>query len=73
MTIIEVDGVSHLPHNVDSIQVFAAQRYSFIVSFIPAVFYNFVLKLTARAAQCKSADRKLLDPSVPQHYEVAEL
>ena len=32
MTIIEVDGVNHQPHTVDSIQIFAAQRYSFIVS-----------------------------------------
>nr|AIZ72724.1 laccase E [Trametes hirsuta] len=29
MTIIEVDGVSSRPHAVDSIQIFAGQRYSF--------------------------------------------
>ncbi|KAJ7229763.1 Cupredoxin [Mycena haematopus] len=30
-TIIEVDGVNHLPLPVDSIQIFAGQRYSFIL------------------------------------------
>jgi FtsP/CotA-like multicopper oxidase with cupredoxin domain len=32
MTIIEVDGANHQPLVVDSIQIFVAQRYSFIVS-----------------------------------------
>ena len=32
MTVIEVDGVNSQPLNVDSIQIFAAQRYSFVVS-----------------------------------------
>ena len=32
MTIIEVDGVNHEPLPVDSLQIFTAQRYSFIVS-----------------------------------------
>ncbi|KAJ7919626.1 laccase [Mycena leptocephala] len=32
LTIIEVDGVSHKPLTVDSIQIFAAQRYSFILN-----------------------------------------
>ncbi|EPQ52617.1 laccase [Gloeophyllum trabeum ATCC 11539] len=31
MTIIEVDGVNHQPHTVDSIQILAGQRYSFIL------------------------------------------
>ncbi|KAJ7779416.1 laccase [Mycena maculata] len=31
-TIIEVDAVNHLPLPVDSIQIFAAQRYSFILT-----------------------------------------
>ncbi|KAJ6537795.1 laccase [Mycena capillaripes] len=31
-TIIEVDGVSHQPLTVDSIQIFAAQRYSFVMT-----------------------------------------
>ena len=34
MTIIEVDAINHVPHLVDSIQIFAGRRYSFIVSFI---------------------------------------
>ncbi|CDO69469.1 Laccase [Trametes cinnabarina] len=37
MTIIEVDGVNHLPLTVDSIQIFAAQRYSFILNATEAV------------------------------------
>ncbi|KAK7682785.1 laccase, multicopper oxidase, benzenediol:oxygen oxidorectuctase [Cerrena zonata] len=32
MTIIEVDGVNSQPLNVDSIQIFAGQRYSFVLN-----------------------------------------
>jgi iron transport multicopper oxidase len=32
MTIIEVDGVNHMPLVVDSIQIFVGQRYSFILN-----------------------------------------
>ncbi|KAJ6528614.1 laccase [Mycena vulgaris] len=32
MTIIEVDGVNHQPLTVDSIQIFAGQRYSFVLN-----------------------------------------
>ncbi|KAJ7048951.1 laccase [Mycena amicta] len=32
MTIIEVDAVNHIPHTVDSIQIFAGQRYSFVLA-----------------------------------------
>nr|BBB89276.1 laccase [Grifola frondosa] len=32
MTIIEVDGVNHEPLDVDSLQIFAGQRYSFILT-----------------------------------------
>ncbi|KAI0317042.1 laccase [Amylostereum chailletii] len=32
LTIIEVDGVNHQAHTVDSIQIFAAQRYSFVLN-----------------------------------------
>lgn len=31
MNIIEVDGIAHQPKTVDSIQILAGQRYSFIV------------------------------------------
>jgi iron transport multicopper oxidase len=31
MTIIEVDGTNAQPLNVDQIQIFAGQRYSFVV------------------------------------------
>ncbi|KAK1231454.1 Laccase [Marasmius sp. AFHP31] len=30
--IIEVDGVNHEPHEVDSVQIFAGQRYSFVLN-----------------------------------------
>ncbi|KAJ7181076.1 laccase [Mycena filopes] len=32
MTVIEVDGVNHTPHTVDSLQIFAGQRYSVVVT-----------------------------------------
>ncbi len=32
LTIIEVDGISVQPLDVDQIQIFAGQRYSFVVS-----------------------------------------
>jgi Multicopper oxidase len=32
MTIIEVEGTNAQPLNVDQIQIFAGQRYSFVVS-----------------------------------------
>lgn len=32
MTVIEADGVNTKPLTVDSIQIFAGQRYSFVVS-----------------------------------------
>ena len=34
MTIIEVDSVNHEALTVDSIQIFAGQRYSFVVSLL---------------------------------------
>ncbi|KAJ6622349.1 yellow laccase [Mycena sp. CBHHK59/15] len=37
LTIIEVDGVNHLPETVDSIQIFAGQRYSFVLTANQAV------------------------------------
>ncbi|KAJ7024843.1 laccase [Mycena alexandri] len=37
MTIIEVDGVNHKPLTVDSIQIFAGQRYSVVVNANQAV------------------------------------
>lgn len=47
MTVIEVDGVNTKPLTVDSIQIFAGQRYSFVVSdtkSCPA--YRYTLGLT---------------------------
>ncbi|KAK0218569.1 laccase lcc5 [Armillaria nabsnona] len=32
MTIIEVDGVNHVPYTVDQIEIFAGQRYSFVLT-----------------------------------------
>ncbi|KAK0471426.1 laccase lcc5 [Armillaria novae-zelandiae] len=32
MTIIEVDGVNHVPYTVDQIEIFSGQRYSFVLN-----------------------------------------
>ena len=32
MTIIEVDGIAHQPYTVDQLDIFAAQRYSFVLT-----------------------------------------
>ncbi|KAK0451148.1 laccase [Desarmillaria tabescens] len=32
MTVIEVDGVNHVPYTVDEIHIFAGQRYSFVLN-----------------------------------------
>jgi iron transport multicopper oxidase len=32
MTVIEVDGISHQPYTVDSIDIYAGQRYSFVLT-----------------------------------------
>jgi iron transport multicopper oxidase len=37
MTVIEVDGVNTVPHVVDAIQIFAGQRYSFVLNANKAV------------------------------------
>jgi iron transport multicopper oxidase len=37
MTIIEIDGINTQPHTVDQIQIFAGQRYSFVVTANQAV------------------------------------
>ncbi|KAK0224304.1 laccase lcc5 [Armillaria fumosa] len=37
MTIIEVDGVNHVPYTVDEIQIYAGQRYSFVLAANQAV------------------------------------
>ncbi|KAJ7147572.1 yellow laccase [Mycena crocata] len=37
MTIIEVDGVNHKPLTVDNIQIFAGQRYSFVLNALQPV------------------------------------
>ena len=47
MTVIEADGVNTQPKLVDSIQIFAGQRYSFVVSDLPRIasstFYSRVI------------------------------
>lgn len=35
LTVIETDAINTKPHTVDSIQIFAGQRYSFVVRFCP--------------------------------------
>ncbi|KAJ6523956.1 laccase 5 [Mycena sp. CBHHK59/15] len=37
LTVIEVDGANHLPRTMDSIQIFAGQRYSFVLTANQAV------------------------------------
>jgi iron transport multicopper oxidase len=37
MTVIEVDGVNTVPRKVDAIQIFAGQRYSFVLNANKAV------------------------------------
>ncbi|KAI0660667.1 laccase 5 [Cubamyces menziesii] len=46
MTVIEVDGVNSQPLNVDSIQIFAAQRYSFVLNANQPV-ENYWIRATA--------------------------
>ncbi|KAG5725845.1 Laccase-4, partial [Termitomyces sp. T112] len=37
MTIIEVDGVNHMPLTVDSLQIFSGQRYSVVVAALQPI------------------------------------
>ena len=53
LTIIETDGINTKPHVVDSIQIFAAQRYSFVVRFclslescVPLLSLRFIMAVT---------------------------
>lgn len=50
MTIIEADGENTQPLLVDSIQIFAAQRYSFIVRVSYFVIQSFPLKCPSMVA-----------------------
>lgn len=61
MTIIEADGQNTQPLNVDGLQIFAAQRYSFVVCVFPRSISVRMLILTLFLASCQPADRKLLD------------
>ncbi len=69
LTVIETDGINTKPLAVDSIQIFAAQRYSFVVSFclclLPCLSLTHIPFL-ASAAQCKPERQQLLDPGKPQ-------
>ena len=48
MTIIEADSVSSKPHRVDSLQIFAGQRYSFVVSTFLAKAEHLILTSLAQ-------------------------
>jgi len=50
-TVIEADGINHEQLEVDSIQIFAGQRYSFIVSFVGEYLIVICLIFTV-VAQC---------------------
>lgn len=66
-TVIEVDGVNVNPLTVDSIQIYAGQRYSFVVSsedFLPHLTLMMLMPFTAHR---RPGDRQLLDPSHPKH------
>lgn len=65
LTVIEVDGINSQPLLVDSIQIFAAQRYSFVVC--PALL---VLPKCPRSpfllVECEPNGRQLLGPCEPE-------
>ena len=69
MTIIEADGQNTEPLTVDEIQIFAAQRYSFVVSLhlhrSSASGEPWALT-RAGPAESRPGDRQLLDPCPPQ-------
>ncbi|KAJ7258658.1 laccase 1 [Mycena rebaudengoi] len=48
-TIIEVDGVSHAPHTVDSMHIFAGQRYSFVLTARQAVSNYWIRAVSSSA------------------------
>lgn len=59
MTIIEADGVNTQPLTVDKIEIFAAQRYSFIVRLYVLAAHDIIL--TFFLAECQPKGRQLLD------------
>ncbi|KAJ7434929.1 laccase 1 [Mycena galericulata] len=46
MTLIEADGINHDPVTVDSLQLFAGQRYSFVLNAFEKVIYYHVVRYT---------------------------
>ena len=70
MVIIEVDGVNSQPLEVDSIQIFAGQRYSFIVSCLVtptcSLTYPYV---PVPIVECQPARGQLLDPCQSQRRD----
>ena len=69
MTIIEADGQNSEPLVVDELQIFVAQRYSFVVRLIlrPSCC-PCGLVLTPFTAGGEPAGRQLLDSCSPRHY-----
>ena len=59
MTIIETDGVNNQPLVVDSLQIFASQRYSFVVRTC-FNFRTFWSLSSFCAVECESSCKQLL-------------
>ena len=68
MTVIEVDSVNHEPVTVDSIQIYAGQRYSFIVRLhVVHSMMSSTHSGSVPVAQRHRRYRQLLDPRSAQH------
>ncbi|KAJ7055783.1 laccase [Mycena amicta] len=83
MTIIEVDGVNHAPLTVDSIQIFAGQRYSFVLTANQPIS-NYWIRTVANggtsgfanginSAILRYATADAVDPTTPKATAVAPL
>lgn len=57
MTVIEADGVNTEPLRVEAIQIFAAQRYSFIVCRAISLCVAFSYPSLCIAAECEPGNR----------------
>ena len=62
MTVIEADGVNHQPVQVTSMQIYAGQRYSFIVSPVYALTECVLIEGTAYG---DATHQQLLDSCSP--------
>ena len=66
LTVIEADGIETEPVTVNAVQIFSAQRYSFVVSpRRPDVFLEVEAKRSL-LAHCEPDHRQLLGPGQPE-------